>query len=168
MQAVLSDSRPRRCVLSLVAIGIIVPLCMATLPGVASRILSRVVGPAERTYTEAYAFSLTDASWTVSARDVAPRVLNASAAAIETQLGQLGTSDEALLQEPLLGMRLAEAAIVSRSDPRAERQLSYWAEIFSARLEEIVIPEGTRATLARRLATYQHDVLCSNEVHPGP
>jgi hypothetical protein len=87
------------------------------------------------------------------------RLVSAPANAIELVLGQLQTSDEARLREPLLAMRLAEAALRSGRDPRSADQLSRWAGIFAARLDEMVIPQGTRANLMGRLAAYEHAVL---------
>jgi hypothetical protein len=76
---------------------------------------------------------------------------------MESALGQLQSNDEDLLREPLLGMRLAEAAFRTRADPWPARRLSRWVEIFTARLNRIAIPAGTRGRLARALAVYEHE-----------
>ncbi len=78
---------------------------------------------------------------------------------IELTLGQLQAGDEARLREPLLAMRLAEAAMLSEPDPRSADQVSHWAGVFAARLAGMAIPEGTRSTLLARLAAYENGVL---------
>src|ERR1051326_3660773 len=97
-----------------------------------------------------------------AARAASP--IPASVDAIETVLGQLRTSDEALLREPLLGMRLARMAMIAGNDPWSEKQLARWADVFATRLAEATIPEGTRARLERSFNTYAHDVLIAKEV----
>jgi hypothetical protein len=91
-----------------------------------------------------------------------PWPANASADAIDAMLGRLQTDNEALLREPLVGMRLAATAFLSEGKSQSARQLSRWAEIFTTRLNEMTIPEGTRANLARMLATYEHGVVDTN------
>jgi hypothetical protein len=86
-------------------------------------------------------------------------VTGASVARIEATLGQLQTSDEAALHEPLLGMRRAELAFRASPDIQYEQRLIWWAGRFSELLAERVIPDGTRSGLAIRLAAYQHDAL---------
>ena len=86
----------------------------------------------------------------------------ASSDAIASMLGQLRTQDEALLREPLLGMRLAEKALLADSGSWSARQLSHWAAIFATKVNEIAIPDGTRAKLERLVAVYQHDALAMN------
>jgi hypothetical protein len=86
----------------------------------------------------------------------------ASSDAIASMLGQLRTQDEALLREPLLGMRLAEKALLADSGSWSARQLSHWAAIFATKVNEIAIPDGTRAKLERLVAVYQNDALAMN------
>jgi hypothetical protein len=90
---------------------------------------------------------------------IAERTTNASVDAIEATLGQLATGDEAALLEPLLRMRNAEMEFLTQADPRKVHQVSRWAETFTSRLAEAIIPEGTRTGLAARLVTYQLAIL---------
>jgi hypothetical protein len=85
--------------------------------------------------------------------------VNGSTEAMETVLGLLQARDEVVLREPLLGMRLAAMAAVTGNDPWSRRQLTRWAEIFTARLNEAAIPDGTRELLGRRFAEYEHALL---------
>jgi hypothetical protein len=85
---------------------------------------------------------------------------------IGSVLGHLQASDEARLQEPLLAMRLAEAAMRFQRDPRLAEQLSRWAAIFAARLDEMVIPQGTRTNLLEWLAVYEHAALSVHDAVP--
>ena len=84
---------------------------------------------------------------------------NASADAIEVTLGELTTRDEAALREPILSLRDIETEFLARVDPEDVPQVSRWAEIFSARLAEAIIPERTRVGLAAELAAYQRAIL---------
>jgi hypothetical protein len=86
-----------------------------------------------------------------------------SDAGIETTIGQLQTSDEAALRQPLEGMNRAEREFQASPDPRYEQQLSWWADRFSARLAELTIPERTRTALAIRLAAYERGALAAME-----
>jgi hypothetical protein len=86
--------------------------------------------------------------------------------AIETTIGQLRESDETALNEPLLGMRRDELEFRTAPDPRYARQLSWWADMFSARLAERTIPEGTRTALAFKLAAFQRDALSLMQATP--
>jgi hypothetical protein len=83
----------------------------------------------------------------------------ASVHVMEATLGQLNTGDEAELREPLLGMRQAGVDFLVSGDPRYGRLLSGWADMFSARLSEVALPEGTRASLRTKLAAYQNEIL---------
>ena len=86
-----------------------------------------------------------------------------SANAISSALGRLRAEDEALLREPLLGMRFAERELRADEDPTSARQLTYWADTFATRVNEMPIPEGTRAKLEALVAAYQHDALIVND-----
>ncbi len=88
-------------------------------------------------------------------------IAGAPSNAIDSVLGQLQASDETRLQEPWLAMRLA--AMRSERDPRLAEQVSHWAAIFAARLDELVIPQGTRTNLLARLAAYErhHTPACA-------
>jgi hypothetical protein len=159
MYAVISRPGPNRWIGLVIAIGLVVPVCLAVLPGATGWIFARQAPTAAPTeaaiFTPAAAARQSDYP-----PDAGPAgVPNASADAIETMLGQLETRDEATLREPLLSMRLAEMALLSRADPRAGPQFSRWADVFSDRLAEMVLPAGTRASLAAKLTIYQHEVL---------
>jgi hypothetical protein len=95
------------------------------------------------------------------------RTTRAAAGAIDAALGQLRDQDEALLREPLVGMRLAENSVLSGGDPWSKRQLSRWAALFSTRLNEVAIPRGTRAELAGMLVVYEHGVLTGDATGGG-
>jgi hypothetical protein len=88
-----------------------------------------------------------------------PLMISAPSSAIESVLGRLQAKDEARLQEPLLAMRLADAAMRSKRDPQLADQVSRWAVIFAVRLDEIAIPPGTRTNLLARLAAFEHAIL---------
>ena len=92
-----------------------------------------------------------------------PLLVSAPSNMIESVLGQLQTREEARLREPLLAMRLAEATLLAERDPRSADQVSHWAGIFAARLDEMAIPRGTRTNLMAKLAAYEHAVLSTHE-----
>jgi hypothetical protein len=100
-----------------------------------------------RAAVEIYASAF--ASFRVLEREAAPA---ASADGLEMRLGGLPTRDEAWLREPVLGLRLAVMA-ADGDDSR-----SHWSNAFAARLNEAMIPDGTRAVLARKFAAYEHDL----------
>jgi hypothetical protein len=77
---------------------------------------------------------------------------------IEATLGQLAAADEAVLNEPLQKIRLAETELLSGADPRAIDQLAQSADGFLARLARLPIAEGTRTRLAAKLAVSVHDI----------
>ena len=83
--------------------------------------------------------------------------------AIDAILGQLDTHDETLLRVPLLAMCTAGAKARSGRDKEAVALVSVFAEIFAARLNEVRVPERTRAALAAKLVIYEHDLLHENE-----
>lgn len=90
------------------------------------------------------------------------RALNeatASLDAIDAVPGQLTTRDEAMLREPLLGVRIAGAALMSRAGSQSAQKLARYSESFSARLADVTVPEGTRTSLATKLAAYEHTAL---------
>jgi hypothetical protein len=116
-------------------------------------------GPARGELTARYARAFTPAPGLESG--IRPE---ATAIAIDSMLGQLQADHEAVLRAPLLGMRLAEKALIADGDSRSVRQLSHWAAIFTARANEIAIPDGTRAKLVGLVAMYQHDALAMNTV----
>jgi hypothetical protein len=93
-------------------------------------------------------------------------MVSASSSEIESVLERLQASDEARLQEPLLAMRLAEAAMGSKRDPHLADQVSHWAVIFAVRLEEMAIPPGTRTNLLARLAAFEHAILSLDDALP--
>jgi len=115
-----------------------------------------------RAAIDRYAQAVTSTATPDQATEMLPKPPPADA--IDAMLGQLRTQDEALLREPLLDMRLAEMAIRPGGDAPSARRLSRSAEIFAARLDEMAIPVGTRASLARKIAAYEHDALSENDV----
>lgn len=116
-----------------------------------------------RAAVQTYAHSVTLAA-TPTGLD--PRRSDASADAIDAALGLLGTEDEARLREAFLNMRLAEMAFLAEHDPGSARLLSQWSDTFSTRLNDMALPEGTRARLAETFAVYEHGVLGANDALP--
>jgi hypothetical protein len=151
MQAASHRFSPRRWLVPLV-LTVAAPLLLVALPG------SFLSGEPVRTAAPETSFSRFTAGPEAGAQTVMvpePR----SVEVIDAMLGRLPAGDEALLREPLTGLRLAAAAAQSIADPWTARQLAYWSDIFATRLEEMAIPAGTRARLARAVAVYQHDQL---------
>jgi hypothetical protein len=87
------------------------------------------------------------------------RLVSAQAHAVGSILGQLQSGDEARLREPLQAMRVAETTELYDRDPHAADQFSRLAGIFTARVDGMAIPQGTRASLTARLVAYEHAVL---------
>jgi hypothetical protein len=87
----------------------------------------------------------------------------ASTASIEAVLGQLQVRDEAALRDPLLRLRLSEAAVSSTGDAASAQSVSLVsADAFAGRLTAVSIPDGTRARLAMSLAVYEHAASATN------
>jgi hypothetical protein len=176
-----------------ILLAVVVPLLFAALPGEPLQILATDAGPVKhvRTEVEVAPYVLSGRSAQISklrfsgvrragmAAEASPEsgnvaamrdaVLTAGIAgapsnAIDSVLGQLQASDETRLQEPWLAMRLA--AMRSERDPRLAEQVSHWAAIFAARLDELVIPQGTRTNLLARLAAYERAVLSVRDALP--
>src|SRR5206468_2344257 len=84
----------------------------------------------------------------------------------DLSLGHLQASDEARLQEPLLAMRLAAAALRMERDPKLAEQVSRWSGIIAAQLDRTAIPQGTRVKLLAGLAAYEHAVLGTQDALP--
>ena len=95
-----------------------------------------------------------------------PLLISAPANVIDSLLGHLQASDEARLQEPLLAMRMAAAALRFERDPRLAEQVSRRSRIIAAQLDRMAIPPGVRAKLLAGLAAYEHAVLGMQDALP--
>jgi hypothetical protein len=117
---------------------------------------------------EAYAQALARAVPTARSTEPAmrPLLINAPTNSIDILLGHLQASDEARLQEPLLAMRLAAAALRMERDPQLAEQVSRWSGIIAAQLDRMAIPQGTRVKLLAGLAAYEHAVLGTQDALP--
>jgi hypothetical protein len=116
------------------------------------------------TYAETLARAIPVARYTEPA--IRPLLMSAPANAIDSLLGHLQASDEVRLQEPLLAMRLAVAALRIERDPQLAEQVSRWSGIIAAQLDRMAIPQGTRAKLLAGLAAYEHAVLGTQDALP--
>ena len=181
MRAALFHPGPFRW-LALAALGVTLPLLVATLHGAPDWILARDVGPGDvgpgdvgprdMSPTNGVRPEIATSSpvrpgfvpayvqTAAYARDDADASLNA----IEAVLGQLAENDEAALREPMLAARRAGSALMSRpgsqpADPLVCELLMRRADNFSERLAEMNIPQGARTSLDASLAVYERTVL---------
>lgn len=80
----------------------------------------------------------------------------ASLNAIDRLIGQLTVEDERALRAPLDAMRLAATEHFWRPDSETAQGVENEAETLSGRLLALTIPNGTRAAIAARVATWRH------------
>jgi hypothetical protein len=152
-----------------VVLGVIAALLFAAVPGAPAWTLAKGVSVAKDVRAEIAALNAARMSVIqarMAERDVlagqSARARDEAAAsldAIDTMLGRLATHDEAMLRAPFLDVRLAGTALMSRAGFQPAQQLARSAGSFTARLAEVTIPDGTRISLAAKLAAYEHAVL---------